>query len=167
MKHKVQSTAHSKKSIMQKTISLKLLIYALCPMLFAALLYSYPEIKTIPLYIGSEQFVVEIADTSEKQLRGLMFRESIPDDYGMLFIYGEEGYRSMWMKNCKVHLDLIFLDADKQIINMYINVPPCKKEPCGTYESKRPAKYVLELRGNRANELKLKPGDTIFFILDK
>jgi uncharacterized membrane protein (UPF0127 family) len=152
---------------MQKTFSSKLLLYALCPMLYAAFLCSYSEIKTIPLYIGSEQFVVEIADTREKQVRGLMFREFVPDDYGMLFVHGEEEYRSIWMKNCKVHLDLIFLDANKQIINMYINVPPCKKEPCESYESRRPAKYVLELRGNRANELKLKPGDTIFFILDK
>jgi uncharacterized membrane protein (UPF0127 family) len=167
MKHNVHRTAHRKKGIMQKTISLKLLIFALCPMLYTAISNSSPEIKTIPLYIGSEQFVVEIADTREKQLMGLMFRESIPDDYGMLFVYGEEGYRSMWMKNCKVHLDFIFLDANKQIINMYINVPPCKKEPCKSYECRRPAMYVLELRGNRAKELKLKPGDTIFFILDK
>lgn len=152
---------------MQKTISLKFLLYALYPMLFAALLFSSPELKTIPLHIGSKQFVVEIADTEEKHLRGLMFREFIPDNFGMLFVYGEEEYRSMWMKNCRVHLDIIFLDANKKVINMYINVPPCEMEPCRTYVSKSPVKYVLELRGNLAKELKLKPGDTIFFILDK
>jgi uncharacterized membrane protein (UPF0127 family) len=123
------------------------------------------EIKTIPLFIGSTEFVAEIADTREKQIRGLMYRESIPGDYGMLFVYPEESYHSMWMKNCRTSLDIIFLDANKQVINMYIDVPPCKKEPCESYGAERPAKYVLELKGNRARELNLKPGDAIFFIL--
>jgi uncharacterized membrane protein (UPF0127 family) len=167
MRQEVQDTGHSKKNTIRKTISLKLLFYALCPMLVSALLYSYPEIKTTPLYIGPQQFVVEIADTTEKHLRGLMFRDYIPDNFGMLFVYGEEEYRSMWMKNCRVHLDIIFLDAGKKIINMYIDVPPCSEEPCRTYVSKKPVKYVLELRGKRAKELKLKPGDNILFILKK
>lgn len=125
---------------------------------------SEDDLKLIPLYIGSEKFTVEIADTPEKQITGLMYRENIPDNYGMLFIHDDEDYRSFWMKNCKVSLDIIYLDNNKQIINMHIDVPPCKREPCPTYQSDKPARYVLELRGNRAKELNLKPGDTIFFI---
>jgi uncharacterized membrane protein (UPF0127 family) len=49
---------------------------------------------------------------------------------------------------------------------MFINVPPCKKEPCKTYVTHVPAQYVLELRGNRAKELNLQPGDSVMFILD-
>lgn len=124
------------------------------------------EIKIIPLYIGSEKFMVEIADTDEKRITGMMYREFVPDDFGMLFINEIEDYRSFWMKNCRVHLDIIFLDKNKQIINIHFNVPPCENEPCPTYESKQPAQYVLELRANRAKELNLKPGDTIFFILN-
>ncbi len=123
-------------------------------------------IKIIPLYIGTEKFMVEIADTLEKQIRGMMYREYVPADFGMLFIYESEDYRSYWMKNCLVTLDIVYLDRNKQVINMHIDVPPCKSEPCETYPSERPAQYVLELRGNRAKELNLKPGDTIFFILD-
>jgi uncharacterized membrane protein (UPF0127 family) len=136
--------------------------------LFCGSLYSSlaAEIKVIPLYIGTEKFMVEIADTPEKQLTGLMFREFIPDDFGMLFIHESEDYRSFWMKNCRVSLDIIFLDRNKQVINIHFNVPPCKGDPCKTYGSERPAQYVLELRGNRAKELNLKPGDTIFFSLD-
>lgn len=135
--------------------------------LFCGSLYSSltAEIKIIPLYIGPEKFMVEIADTPEKQLTGLMFREFIPDDFGMLFIHESEDYRSFWMKNCRVSLDIIFLDRNKQVINIHFNVPPCEDEPCKTYKSERPAQYVLELRGNRAKELNLKPGDTIFFSL--
>jgi len=124
------------------------------------------EIKIIPLYIGQEKFTVEIADTPEKQLRGLMYREFIPDDFGMLFIYRTEYPRSYWMKNCLASLDIIFLDKNKQVINIHFNVPPCEDEPCKTYGSERPAQYVLELRGNRAKELNLKPGDAISFSLD-
>lgn len=121
--------------------------------------------KFIPLYIGSEKFTVEIADTLEKQMLGLMFRKSIPDDFGMLFVHDDENIRSMWMKNTLVRLDLIFLDKNRQVVDMFINVPPCKDDPCDSYISRKPARYVLELRGNRASELGLKMGDVIFFVL--
>lgn len=121
--------------------------------------------KFIPLYIGSEKFTVEIADTLEKQMLGLMFRKSIPDDFGMLFVHDDEDIRSMWMKNTLIRLDLIFLDKNRQVVDMFINVPPCKADPCDSYISRKPAQYVLELRGNRASELGLKMGDVIFFVL--
>ena len=127
----------------------------------------HAEVKMIPLYIGTEKFTVEIADTMEKQMRGLMFRKHVADDYGMLFVHDEEGYRSMWMKNCFVHLDLIFLNKHKQVVDMHINVPPCEREPCENYASSIPAQYVLELRGNRAKELGIKIGDTVTFIFNR
>jgi uncharacterized membrane protein (UPF0127 family) len=127
----------------------------------------HAEVRMIPLYIGSEKFTVEIADTIEKQAIGLMFRKNVPDDFGMLFIYDVEDYHGYWMKNCLVHLDIIYLNKEKQVVDMYINVPPCKEEPCKTYVTRVPAQYVLELRGNRAKEINLKIGDSIFFMLDK
>lgn len=126
----------------------------------------HAQVRMLPLYIGSEKFTVEIADTMEKQLRGLMFRKSVPDDFGMLFVHDGEGYRSIWMKNTLVHLDLIFLNRHKQVVDIYFNVPPCKKEPCESYVTRVPAQYVLELRGNRAKELNIKIGDTIYFTLE-
>ncbi len=141
----------------KRVIVLAVLFWAL------ACVFSASQIKLIPLYIGSEKFTVEIADTNEKWLTGMMHREFIPDDFGMLFVSDSDQYRSFWMKNCLVRLDIIFLDSNKQIINMHLNVPPCKSEPCAGYPSRRPARYVLELRGNRARELKLKPGDAISF----
>lgn len=119
----------------------------------------------ITVYIGAEKFNVETAYTSEKQALGLMFRESIPDDFGMLFIYHDDDFRSYWMKNCKVALDIIFLDQDKQVINIFMAVPPCINEPCPSYVSGRPARYVLELRAFRSKELDIKPGDPVFFLL--
>ncbi len=124
------------------------------------------EIKTIPLSIGTEKFIVEIADTVEKQIRGFMFRRAVPDNSGMLFTYNREEYHSFWMKNTLVHLDIIYLNKDKIVVDLFINVPPCKSDPCPGYKTRIPAQYVLELRGNRAKELDLKIGDEIAFLLD-
>jgi uncharacterized membrane protein (UPF0127 family) len=128
--------------------------------------FIHGQVKMIPMCIGSAEFTVEIADTVEKQMVGLMFRKTIADDFGMLFVNKAEDYHSMWMKNTLVHLDLIFLNKGRQVVDMYINVPPCEKDPCESYPSRVRAQYVLELRGNRARELNLKIGDTLFFILD-
>ncbi len=126
----------------------------------------YGDTKLIPLFIGSNEFIVEIANTEEARVRGLMYRESIPDNYGMLFVFDEEDIRSFWMKNTFIYLDIICLDKSKQIVDMFTNVPPCKTEPCKNYISSKPAKYVLELKGNRVKDLNLKKGDFVFFILD-
>jgi uncharacterized membrane protein (UPF0127 family) len=123
------------------------------------------ETKFTTVYIGDHEFNVEIADTLEKMALGLMYRGSIPENFGMLFVHDSEQTRSMWMKNTLIHLDLIFLDRDRRVVDMYINVPPCKSDPCPSYYSRKRAQYVLELRGNRATELNLKIGDSVFFIL--
>jgi uncharacterized membrane protein (UPF0127 family) len=121
-------------------------------------------VKMIPLYIHEYEMTVEVADTPAKQAKGLMFRDHIPDDFGMLFVFPDERTRSFWMKNCRINLDIIYLNRAKQVVDIHQNVPPCRDDPCPTYVSKEPAQYVLELRGNRADELKIKLGDTLFFI---
>ncbi len=121
------------------------------------------DIKMITLYIRNQKFYVEIAETPEQHMVGLMYRDHIPNDFAMLFVNTSEDDRSFWMKNCRVPLDIVFLDKNKRIINIHINVPPCPNEPCPSYTSLKPAQYILEFRGNRTKELKLKPGDTIFF----
>lgn len=126
-----------------------------------------PEPRVIPLYIGSEKFIVEIADTPLKKMRGMMFRRSMPDNFGMLFVYKKEQTLGYWMKNTLIHLDIIYLNKDKQVVDMYINVPPCRADPCMSYISRKKAQYVLELRGKRSAELKMKKGDIIFFVLDE
>ena len=120
----------------------------------------------IPLYIGQEKFIVEIADTFEKQVTGLMFRKTVAPDFGMLFVYKDDQTRSIWMKNTLVPLDIIYLDRDKFVVDMYLSAPPCKGEPCETYPSRKPARYVLEIKAGRAKEMNLKSGDRVFFILD-
>jgi len=141
--------------------------YLIVLVLLSCVFCSASEVKLIPLYIGSNTFTVEIADTPGKRSLGLMYREYIPDNYGMLFLFDEEEYQSFWMMNCKVSLDIIYIDSGKRVVDIYPSVPPCKKEPCPSYMSRKPAQYVLELRANRAKELNLKPGDYISFSIGK
>ena len=103
------------------------------------------EMRFIKLFIHDFEFNVEVAETQEQKMRGLMFRKSIPDDYGMIFIYNDEDFRAMWMKNTLIPLDLVFLNGEREVVRIIPNVPPCKNDPCETYPSKKKAKFVLEL----------------------
>jgi len=124
------------------------------------------ENRFITIYIQDKPFLAEIADTPEKQSKGLMFRHKIKDDYGMLFIFTEEDTRSFWMKNTLISLDIIFLNREQQIVDMFVSVHPCCGDPCPSYTTKFPAQYVLELKGGMAKKLKLKIGDKIFLPVD-
>ena len=124
------------------------------------------ENRFITIYIQGKPFLAEIADTPEKQAMGLMFRRQIKDDYGMLFIFSEEDTRSFWMKNTLIPLDIIYLNSSRQIVDMYCSVPPCCADPCPSYISKFPARYVLEINGGLAKKLKIKIGDKIFLPVD-
>lgn len=122
--------------------------------------------RFVTIYIQDKPFMAEIADTPEKQSKGLMFRQKIKDDYAMLFIFPEEDTRSFWMKNTLIALDIIYLNCDRQIVDMYLTVQPCCSDPCPSYTSKFPAKYVLEINGGLSEKLKLKIGDKIFLPVD-
>jgi uncharacterized membrane protein (UPF0127 family) len=107
----------------------------------------------------------ELAVTEAERQKGLMFREGLLPDQGMLFVFGEEDIYYIWMKNMKFSIDILWLDEEKRIVHMEKNVPPCKKDPCPSYSSKIPAMYVLELRAGSVDENKLKPYDRLDFIL--
>lgn len=123
------------------------------------------QVRVIPLRIGPHKFNIEVADTYEKRALGLMHRESIADDSGMILVFSQLDHHSIWMKNCLVSMDLLFINQYKQIVKIYHNVPPCKKAPCESYTVNIPVLYVLELRANRAKELNIKEGDSVSFLL--
>ena len=118
------------------------------------------------VYVQDMPFRVEIADTPEKQALGLMFRRSLREGYGMLFVFANEAERSFWMKNTLVGLDMIFLNSDRQVVDMFQYVPPCQADPCPSYTSAFPARYVLEIAGGLAEKLELKIGEKIFIAID-
>lgn len=113
---------------------------------------------------GTVPFTVEVAETQEQQMTGLMYREHLPKGHGMYFIFGEEVWRSFWMKNTLIPLDMIFIDSDGVIVHIVKNAQPCQRERCLTYPSKVPAKYVLEIGGGESTALGIDVGDTVEFI---
>jgi len=130
------------------------------------LLGGVSTVKFAPLYIGDRLFRVEVADTDSARARGLMFRRTLGEDQGLILAWADDDLRTIWMKNCYIHLDLIFLNQRRQVVAIFANVPPCATEPCATYSVPIPVRYVLEICGGRARELGLKVGDPLLFSID-
>ena len=120
--------------------------------------------QTLPITaeaeIAGETIQLEVAQTPEQQAIGLMFRESLADDRGMLFPFESAKVARFWMKNVPISLDMIFLDGDR-IVGIAADVPPCQTNPCPVYGPKAMVNQVIELRGGRAAELGLEIGDRI------
>ncbi len=117
--------------------------------------------------LNQERFSVELADTQDKRALGLMFRDSMPDDHGMLFVFPGETRRSFWMKNTRIPLDIFYFDNNLALVSVAENTPPCRTPECPTYPSDGPARYVLELNAGKAAELGAKPGDVLELHLDR
>lgn len=107
---------------------------------------------------NSYGFQVELADTPEAQARGLMFRTELGDFEGMIFPSRTLGPRSFWMKNTPLPLDIIFIGTDGRITNIAANTVPYSLD---SVSSLGIASAVLELRGGRAAELGIEPGDLV------
>jgi uncharacterized membrane protein (UPF0127 family) len=116
------------------------------------------EVVTIETGNGPVQFTVEIADDAEEQARGLMFRESLADDHGMLFDFEEPNYAVFWMQNTIISLDIIFIGEDGRIINIADHTTPYSQAPIRAAGLTR---GVLEIRAGRAEELGIRPGDRV------
>jgi uncharacterized protein len=111
--------------------------------------------------LNGERFTVELAETSEKHALGLMFRDSMADDHGMLFLFPTESRRTFWMRNTRIPLDILYFDANLRLVSVAADTPPCRTQRCPTYLSAGPAKYVLELNAGKAAELGVGPGDVL------
>ena len=98
------------------------------------------ESNLVKITIGDKKYKVEIADTPEKQKKGLMGRESLPSDQGMLFIYDEPQDVSYWMKDTSISLDIIFIDDDMEVISVKQG-QPMSEEPI----TEKDVQYVLEV----------------------
>ncbi|MCA8893507.1 MAG: DUF192 domain-containing protein [Hyphomonas sp.] len=120
------------------------------------------ELETSPLTIesanGAHAFTVEIADEPEEITTGLMNRESMAPDAGMLFDFGQPREAAMWMKNTLIPLDMLFMDPQGKVIAIARETVPGSLR---TITPGVPVKSVLELNGGRAEELGIEPGDKV------
>ncbi|QBX37683.1 DUF192 domain-containing protein [Brevundimonas sp. S30B] len=107
---------------------------------------------------GKHDFMVEIADTEELRQRGLMFRDPLPDDRGMLFQFPQASEQSFWMRNTPSPLDIIYIDPRGRIVSIAKHATPMSDTPIPSYGA---ANGVLEVRAGRADEIGAKPGDVV------
>jgi len=104
---------------------------------------------------------VEVARTLDEQAQGLMFRESLPERTGMLFLFANGDPHKFWMKNTMIPLDMIWMDGTGRVLFVSADTPPCSADPCPTYGPDLPASCVLEIAGGLAAKEKVTVGSTI------
>jgi uncharacterized membrane protein (UPF0127 family) len=107
----------------------------------------------------------EVAVQQEDLIRGLKYRESLAPDKGMVFIHDRAGNYPYWMFECKISLDMIWMDHARRIVEIEANVPPClgAAETCPSYGGHDEAMYVLELAAGQAAKHGLRKGQTLDF----
>lgn len=116
-------------------------------------------VRTQTIRVGGVPMTVEIADTPELRSRGLMHRDSLPEDHGMLFVYPEPGLLSFWMRNTSIPLDIAFLDANGVIVNIERMEPHTDTQ----HVARAPALYALETRQGWFAEHGVEPGERVEF----
>ena len=103
---------------------------------------------------------IEIADDEYQTQTGLMYRNSMENNQGMLFIFPNSEYRYFYMRNTEIPLDIIYIDQNKTIVSIQKNAKPHDET---SLASEGPAKYVLEINGGLSTQWNLQKGDKIEF----
>lgn len=132
-------------------------------LLLAALLALLPQLAlafatgelTIEAVSGRHRFTIELAATPAERAQGLMFRESMPEDHGMLFDFETEQPVAFWMKNTPLPLDMLFIDKTGTIVRIAADTTPYSETPV---PSRQPVRAVLELHAGTAARLGITPG---------
>jgi len=114
-------------------------------------------LKVISLAVGKHPIRVEVVQKDEDLARGLMFREKLGKNDGMLFIFADPGYHSMWMMNTLIPLSVAFLDRDGVILN----IEDMEPKTTDSHMAAGPAVYAVETNKGWFAERKLKPGDKV------
>jgi len=109
---------------------------------------------------GDHNFNIEVATTREEQALGLMFRRSLPENAGMLFIYQQPQPAAMWMKNTLIPLDMVFISPDGRVLRIETNTEPFSTK---LIPSEGTISAVLELNAGQADKIGLKRGDTVVY----
>lgn len=107
---------------------------------------------------GKFKFDIELAMTPAQQAQGLMFREVMAADAGMLFVYDRVQLASFWMKNTLIPLDMLFIGADGRIVNIHERAVP---QSLDSVNSAGPVKAILELNGGMSARLGIRAGDRV------
>ncbi len=103
----------------------------------------------------------EVADSAQERETGLMNRETLPQDRGMVFVFDEASSHPFWMKNTKIALDLIWVAGDGRVSGIYQNATPCTSEPCPTYGENFISRFVVETNAGFVAENEIRPNQKV------
>ncbi len=143
-----------------------ILLFAIVALLLFIAIFNIKQAKENFVIIKGKKIVIDLADSEEERSKGLMFRTSLKENAGMLFIFENPSVQAFWMKNTLIPLDMIFIDENKMIINIETALP-CTSDPCQIYTSKRPALYVLEVNAGFAEKNNIATGDEVEITLSR
>ena len=125
------------------------------PNLSFALFENKGQVTIITIDGKLEKFDVEFARSEAEKATGLMFREHLAYDAGMLFMWTTSSVRQFWMKNTLINLDILFIDSDYRVVHIEKNA---KKDSSRIISSILPVKYVLEIKAGQSQLRKITPG---------
>ncbi len=114
-------------------------------------------LPTVRMNLGSRSFTLEVANTFESRRRGLMKRDSLPENHGMIFVFAEPQILGFWMKNTRIPLDIVYLDAEGKVVSVHSMQPYDLRST----DSNGLAKYAIELNEGAAAEAGIHPGDRV------
>lgn len=121
----------------------------------------------VAVFPSGAEFRLEFAETGPERALGYMYRESVGPNEGMFFVFPSAAHHTIWMKNCKVALDIVWLDEDLRVVEILHDFQPCPDEgDCPSASPMRPSRWVLELAAGVANREGLAPGDRIDVIVE-
>ena len=109
---------------------------------------------------GTVDVALEVADTPEKQQRGLMYRSALPDGHGMLFVFDDDVDHTFWMKNTLIPLDMLFIASDGRVVGVHANATPLSTASIAVGT---PSRFVLEVPGGYAASHGIAPGARVEF----
>jgi uncharacterized membrane protein (UPF0127 family) len=136
-------------------------LYLLLAMLLVTATVRAANLAVAHVKIVGHRISVEIANTDATREHGLMGRMYMAPNHGMLFVYPDAQPRYFWMKHTLIPLDILFFDAQRRLINVSADAPPCEADPCPTYNSAAPAQYVLELNAGAVKRLGIEAGQQL------
>jgi uncharacterized protein len=126
-------------------------------LLVSAAVWAEAPLRTAQIRVGPHPLKVEIVETDPQRERGLMFREKLGRDDGMLFIYDEPAYHAMWMKNTLIPLSVAFVDSSGVILN----IEDMQPRTLESHMSAGPASYSIETNKGWFAQKGVKPGDRV------
>ncbi len=123
------------------------------------------RLPTITVVIPPETRIeAELAYNDADRSRGLMYREKLATDAGMLFLFRDLEIHGFWMKNTLIPLDILWLNEQKEVV-YFVTAQPCKRNPCESIVPLQKARYVLEINAGLAGKYGIRPGTKLEFIV--